>query len=194
MPIDALSTGFAEGSFYLETRGTKQSGRISSFETTVKSLLDEINADIGEAIQVSSSRLDDMNHLKEKPSFMPYAGKRIVENTNEYFAMASNGTVSYNGTTFVCDMKANALTLGDVSDKNKCISVGLSKGGSLIFNRDDKQGVMDAITMFSPEDQERIIKAIQIDNMAQKAQKEIEDTKEQIPDASSTTACHVQSR
>jgi len=36
---------------------------------------------------------------------------------------------------------------------------------------------MNAITMFSPEDQERIVKAIQIDNMAQKARKDVEDAK-----------------
>ena len=36
---------------------------------------------------------------------------------------------------------------------------------------------MNALTMFSPDDQERIVKAIQIDNMAQKARKEVEDAK-----------------
>ena len=117
------------------------------------------------------------NTGKVKPPLMPYAGKHSVKITNEYFAMAHDGVISYNGTTFICDKDANALTVGNVSDRNKCISVGLSKGGSLIFNRDDTDGVMNAITMFSPEDQERIMKAIQMDNMSQKALKDIEDLK-----------------
>ena len=78
---------------------------------------------------------------------------------------------------FICDRLTDALTLGDVSNPNNCIRVGLAKGGSLFFNRDDAGSVMNAITMFSPEDQERIVKAIQIDNMAQKAKKEVEDAK-----------------
>ena len=42
---------------------------------------------------------------------------------------------------------------------------------------DDAGSLMNALTMFSPDDQERIVKAIQIDNMAQKARKEVEDAK-----------------
>ena len=55
--------------------------------------------------------------------------------------------------------------------------INVAKGGSLLFNRDDAGSLMNALTMFSPDDQERIVKAIQIDNMAQKARKEAEDAK-----------------
>ncbi len=112
-----------------------------------------------------------------KPDYMPYAGSHVVKNKNEYFAMAKDDVIAYQGAVFICDKLTDALTLGDVSNPDKCIRVGLAKGGSLFFNRDDAGSVMDAITMFSPEDQERIVKAIQIDNMAQKAKKEVEDAK-----------------
>ncbi|MBQ9606172.1 MAG: hypothetical protein IJV16_03225, partial [Lachnospiraceae bacterium] len=121
----------------------------------------------------------DANHkaANAKAPNMPYAGNHVVKNKNEYFAMAKDDIIAYQGAVFMCDRLTDTLTLGDVSDPDKCIRVGLSKGGSLFFNRDNIGSLMDAITMFSPEDQERIVKAIQIDNMAQKAQKEIEDAK-----------------
>ena len=115
--------------------------------------------------------------VSSKPDYMPYAGNHVVKNKNEYFAMAKDDMIVYQGVVFMCDRLTDTLTLGDVSDPNNCIRVGLSKGGSLLFNRNDAGSLMNAITMFSPEDQERIVKAIQIDNMAQKARKDVEDAK-----------------
>ena len=131
------------------------------------------------------SKADDKGSNEEKPQkvervkpdYMPYAGSHVVKNKNEYFAMAKDGMIAYQGAVFICDRLTDTLTLGDVSSPNDCIRVGLAKGGSLFFNRDDAGSLMNAITMFSPEDQERIVKAIQIDNMAQKAKKEVEDAK-----------------
>ena len=108
---------------------------------------------------------------------MPYAGNHIVNNKNEYFAMAKDDMIIYQGIVFMCDRLTDTLTLGDVSDPDRCVRVGLTKGGSLLFNRDNAGSLMNALTMFSPDDQERIVKAIQIDNMAQKARKEVEDSK-----------------
>ena len=113
-----------------------------------------------------------------KPEYMPYAGSHAIQCKNEYFRLAQGDTVTYEGVVFGCDRKTDTLTLGDVSNENNCIRVGLSNGGSLLFNRDNTDSLMDAITMFSPEDQERIVRAIQIDNMAEKAKKEVEDSKD----------------
>lgn len=115
--------------------------------------------------------------LNEKPDYMPYAGNHVLKNKNEYFAMAKDNMITYQGIVFMCDRLTDTLTLGDVSDPDRCIRVGLTKGGSLLFNRDDAGSLMNSLTMFSPDDQERIVKAIQIDNMAQKARKEVEDAK-----------------
>lgn len=115
--------------------------------------------------------------VSSKPDYMPYAGNHVIKNKNEYLAMAKDDMIFYQGVVFMCDRLTDTLTLGDVSDPNNCIRVGLSKGGSLLFNRNDAGSLMNAITMFSPEDQERIVKAIQIDNMAQKARKDVEDAK-----------------
>lgn len=154
----------------------------SKLNSRNKGMEGDTDLDFGKTVSDASETVKDeaggTQAAKTKPTFMPYAGSRKLENTNEYFAMATGDTLTYNGVTFSLDRKANALTLGDVSKRKDCVYVGLAKGGSLIFNRDNTDGVMDALTMFSPEDQERIVKAIQIDNMAQKAKKEVEDSKD----------------
>ena len=114
-----------------------------------------------------------------KPDYMPYAGERILKNRNEYFRLAEGDTVVYEGVAFVCDRLTDTLTLGDVSNPDNCIRVGLSNGGSLLFNRDDTGSLMNAIDMFSPEDQDKIMKAIQLDNMTKKAEQEAEDSLEE---------------
>ena len=48
----------------------------------------------------------------------------------EYFNMAKDGVVNYNGVTFNCDYKHNAITLGDVdTNPRKVLTIGLSGGG-----------------------------------------------------------------
>ena len=124
-----------------------------------------------------SNRGEGTADINVKPDYMPYAGNHVVNNKNEYFAMAKDDMIIYQGIVFTCDRLTDTLTLGDVSDPDRCVRVGLTKGGSLLFNRDNAGSLMNALTMFSPDDQERIVKAIQIDNMAQKARKEVEDSK-----------------
>lgn len=93
----------------------------------------------------------------------------------EYFASAENGIISYEGAVFVCDYERNELQLGDCSDRSKCLTIPLSKGGSLVVNRDNIDELKDAISMFSPEDQLLIMKAIMIDKRAQQILNEIEE-------------------
>lgn len=93
----------------------------------------------------------------------------------EYFARAEDGIISYEGAVFVCDYERNELQLGDCSDRSKCLTIPLSKGGSLVVNRDNISELKDAISMFSPEDQLLIMKAIMIDKRAQQILNEIEE-------------------
>lgn len=93
----------------------------------------------------------------------------------EYFARAEDGIISYEGAVFVCDYERNELQLGDCSDRSRCLTIPLSKGGSLVVNRDNISELKDAISMFSPEDQLLIMKAIMIDKKAQEILNEIEE-------------------
>lgn len=93
-----------------------------------------------------------------------------------YSLMADeNGVVIYNGVTFQCDYDNNRICLGNVSNLKNCISVPLEKGGCLVFNRENIGDLSKAIGMFSPEDVNRIMRAIAMDSKLKQTQMQIED-------------------
>lgn len=61
---------------------------------------------------------------------------------------------------FACDTENNAISLGDVSDKSKVITVRLSGGGTLYVNRENIGDLSQAMGMFSPEDVNCILRAL----------------------------------
>ena len=91
-----------------------------------------------------------------------------------YEHLAKNGVISYHGVEFVCDAQKNAICLGDMSDQKNVLTIPL-EGGSLMVNRDSLGTLADVISMFSPEDINRIMRAIADDNKVQEAQEEIEE-------------------
>lgn len=86
-----------------------------------------------------------------------------------------NGEVEYNGVVFQCDYDNNRLCLGDVSDLDDCISVPLENGGCLVVNRENIDGLSKAIGMFSPEDVNRIMRAIAQDAKVRQMKQQIDD-------------------
>ncbi len=93
-----------------------------------------------------------------------------------YGYLAKDGVIEYNGVVFTCDAGKNAICLGDVtSDKRNVLTIPLSKGGCLMVNRDSIGDLSKAITMFSPEDMNRIMRAIADDNKVQEMQNTIEE-------------------
>ncbi len=97
-------------------------------------------------------------------------------NRAPYSLMADeNGIVKYKGVEFRCDYENNRLCLGDVSNPKNCITVGLERGGCLVFNRDNIDDLVKAIDMFSPEDINRIMRAIAQDAKLRQMQVQIED-------------------
>ncbi len=97
-------------------------------------------------------------------------------NRAPYSLMADeNGIVKYKGVEFRCDYENNRLCLGDVSNPKNCITVGLERGGCLVFNRENIDDLVKAIDMFSPEDINRIMRAIAQDAKLRQMQVQIED-------------------
>ncbi|MCM1117812.1 MAG: hypothetical protein NC543_00390 [bacterium] len=92
-----------------------------------------------------------------------------------YGHLAKDGVIVYNGVTFTCDEKTNSICLGDTSDKKNTINIPLSGGGHLKVNRANLGQLSKAIGMFSPEDVNRILRAIHLDTKVQSVQKEVED-------------------
>ena len=97
-----------------------------------------------------------------------------------YGYLAKDGVITYNGVAFICDAKTNSICLGDVSDPKKTINIPLSGGGHLKVNRGEIGQLSKAIGMFSPEDVNRILRAIHLDTKLKKKQKEMEDLEDSV--------------
>lgn len=97
-----------------------------------------------------------------------------------YGYLAKDGMITYNGVAFICDEKTNSICLGDVSDPKKTINIPLSGGGHLKVNRGEIGQLSKAIGMFSPEDVNRILRAIHLDTKLQSVQKEMEDLEDSV--------------
>ncbi len=104
-----------------------------------------------------------------------------------YSHLAKDGVINYNGVTFICDNEKQRICLGDVSDPKNCITVGLSGGGSLCVNRDNLGDLSKAIGMFSPEDVNRIMRAIAQDTKCQQMQQELDDEKNNVAEISDSS-------
>ncbi|GFI24260.1 hypothetical protein IMSAGC011_03056 [Lachnospiraceae bacterium] len=99
-----------------------------------------------------------------------------------YEYLAKNGVISYKGVEFVCDTERNAICLGDMTNKDDVLTIPLEGGGSLMVNRNSIGLLAEAITMFSPEDMNRIMRAIADDKKVQEMQQEIDEDTNSIGD------------
>lgn len=99
-----------------------------------------------------------------------------ADNGVPYNYLAKDGIIEYNGVIFVCDEKHKAICLGNTSNMEECLRIPLSDGGCLIVNRDNLGDLSKAISMFSPEDVNRIMRAIAQDAKVQQMKNEIEET------------------
>ncbi|MBD5542907.1 MAG: hypothetical protein HDR01_01355 [Lachnospiraceae bacterium] len=91
-----------------------------------------------------------------------------------------SGMIEYKGVVFFCDDERNTISLGDVSNPKNVITIPLSGGGCLKVNRDNIDDLSKAISMFCPEDINRILRALSKDAKAQKALQEIEEEKDKF--------------
>lgn len=108
------------------------------------------------------------------------AGKDPLEGLRQaakvpYGYLAKYGVIEYNGICFICDEKTNSICLGDMTDETKVLNIPLSGGGCLKVNRANLGDLSKAIGMFSPEDVNRILRAIAQDTKIQSMKNELED-------------------
>lgn len=97
----------------------------------------------------------------------------------EYFAMADkSGVINYKGAIFVCNKNTNTLEMGDCSNEKNCLRIKLSKGGSLLVNRDNIDDLLMHIGMFSAKDQGLIMDAVMKDKIAKHAQDKQEESEQ----------------
>lgn len=125
-----------------------------------------------------------INKVQKKPTegimafSMPDSGLKCP-----YSNLAKDGIIEYNGVTFCCDYKHNAITLGDVvSNPKKVLTIGLSGGGVLKVNVDNLDDLGKASGMFSPADLNAIMRAIQTYKHCTSKLNEIEDEENESPE------------
>lgn len=97
-----------------------------------------------------------------------------------YGYLAKDGVITYNGVTFVCDERTNSICLGNMDDKKNVLNIPLSGGGHLKVHRDNLGDLSKAIGMFSPEDVNRILRAIHQDTKIQSMQQELEEMENSV--------------
>lgn len=97
-----------------------------------------------------------------------------------YGYLAKDGIIEYNGVTFVCDSERNQLHLGDTTIREDCITIPLENGGSLVVNRDNLDALAKAIGMFSPEDANRIMRAMHQDAKVKQMEEEIKEEENNV--------------
>ncbi|MCH5271913.1 MAG: hypothetical protein J1E83_14430 [Lachnospiraceae bacterium] len=105
-----------------------------------------------------------------------------------YGYLAKDGMITYNGVTFVCDERTNSICLGDMTDKKNVLNIPLSGGGHLKVHRDNLGDLSKAIGMFSPEDVNRILRAIALDTKLQSMQQELDDMENSVGEAEEALA------
>ena len=112
---------------------------------------------------------------------------KITENlykeaTSYSYLANEDGVIEYNGVIFTLDNERKWLCLGniDLNHMDQVIRVPLSEGGCLMVNRDSIGDLAKAIGMFSPEDINRILRALKMDGKIQQMKHEIEEMEDGI--------------
>lgn len=148
-------------------------------DDTMEQVREEQIARLFEDLTSSSESTSDEDSVSEPAPAV--RGSRLMNRIEgkqaPYSSLANeDGVIEYNGVILQCDFDNNRLMLGNCSNLDNCIRVPLSGGGEFVFNRDQLSNISKIISMFSPEDQNRIMRAISLDKQCRKQLKEIEDT------------------
>lgn len=163
-------------------RKSRQSATEEWIQMLAEAAKNEEGTEDGSAAETGSA--DSVRGVRSEAAKIYEAAKAGKENPLEnirqapkvpYGYLAKDGVIEYNGVCFVCDEKTNSICLGDTSDPAEIITVALSDGGHLKVNRDNLGDLAKAVGMFSPEDLNRIMRAIAQDTKVQSVKQEIED-------------------
>lgn len=131
--------------------------------------LSTLNISVSETLKAASTK---------KPEDALGSAKTIgmlIEKLKSY----GSTPVKYNGIPLSLDTETNVLSIGGHAKGASQIRVdNLSIGVSLLFDRDNITQVSDMLDLFSPSDINKILEAIQLDNIATNTEKEKKENTE----------------
>ncbi len=174
-----------------------QTGQDSYSASEWKQMIERIDADINAIKEEQKERFeklqeesveDELNTRRDADGENSLYMRMHNDGKVPYSYLAKNGIIDYKGVIFTCDEEHSALCLGDMSDADKVIAIPLSGGGVLKVNRDSLGDLSKAIDMFSPEDINRIMRAIAQDSKIQQIRYKLEEDKNSIGHDSTNTA------
>lgn len=125
--------------------------------------------------QPAAGRTDGFVHSQSFAKVLEQKGQGFP-----YGSLAEGGIIEYNGVIFVGDAKTNTISLGDVSNPNKVLNISLPSGGNLKVNVDNLGDLSNAAGMFSPEDLNAILRAIEQYKHCTKKLGEIDEMKDEL--------------
>ena len=129
-------------------------GRTFVYEAQKRVNAGDVQSALGSATETAESRFAETigesaeeDDTVKTPVTRGIQLNRHIEGKDKvpYGEMAEDGIIEYNGVVFVCDYEHNRLTLGDTTNKEDCINIPLSGGGSLLVNRDNIDALSKAI-------------------------------------------------
>ena len=181
--ISARKNEIAEKLQKGETQESFEIGRSSFTNSEWDKLISKVDSQIDEIKEEQKLRKEKQEEQQEAYEVAASRTNSMFQKLNgvykqacPYEYLAKDGVIEYNGIVFACDTENNAISLGDVSDKSKVITVRLSGGGTLYVNRENIGDLSQAMGMFSPEDVNCILRALADDAKIQKTEEEIEET------------------
>lgn len=168
-----------------ETQEAAPLGSKSYTQSEWKKIMDGLDRQIEDVKEEQKNRFEKQKREEEAKKIyeaaMASRGNPINDIRQEekvpYGYLAKDGMIEYNGVVFICDEKTNSICLGDTSEKENTLVIPLVGGGCLKVNRDNLDELQKAIEMFSPEDVNRILRAIAQDNRRREMQMELEENK-----------------
>lgn len=159
---------------------------IGAAELTIEEwdkLMETVDKEIDTAKEELRERVEKEEEEREEQAIEKLLQKRkeLQEKGPYSYLMGEDGTITYQGVTFTYD-ETGALCLGDTSNPDDVVTVYLSSG-VFKFNRENVGDLAKAISMFSPEDINRILQAISQDAKCKEKLNEIEETLMEVPGA-----------
>lgn len=143
-------------------------------------LRERIRKQKGEGLELTENEaLEEIENKAPRGSSLLARFSKAKKAPYSFLADAS-GQIVYKGVTFQCDDKKGQICLGDMNDVKNVINIPLARGGCLRVNRNNIGELARAISMFSPEDIGRIMRAIAQDNKAKEVEWEIEASKGEV--------------
>lgn len=137
----------------------KQTANASTKQNRLMEVFEQMQHKGGACIE--ERKIEDPFGLIHKETAAPYASYAD-----------KNGEICYRGVRF--KTSGSWLCLGDVSNMKNVIRIPFGKGRGLMVNRNNITELGRAISMFSPEEQNLILRALQLDAKIREVQEEVE--------------------